>query len=141
MDKITPERRSANMARIRSADTKPEIVVRRLAHQLGYRFRLHRRDLPGNPDLVFVKQHKIIFVHGCYWHGHGCKVGGTGAKSNQDYWRPKIARNKERDDLAAAALRKSGWKVFVVWECETRDEAKLKDRLRRFLTRAYSIAS
>ena len=101
MDKITRERRSANMAQIRSANTKPEIIVRCAAHRLGFRFRLHRRDLPGKPDLVFVARKKIVFVHGCYWHGHGCKVGGTGAKSNQVYWGPKIARNRERDDLAS----------------------------------------
>src|SRR5262245_60068558 len=98
MDKITPERRSANMARIRSTNTMPEMVVRKLAHGLGYRYRLHRRDLPGKPDLVFVGKKKIILVHGCYWHGHGCPVGGTGAKSNQGYWGPKIARNRERDE-------------------------------------------
>jgi DNA mismatch endonuclease, patch repair protein len=135
MDKITPERRSANMARIRSAHTKPEIVVRRMAHRLGFRFRLHRRDLPGKPDLVFAGRNKIVFVHGCYWHGHGCKVGGTGAKSNQGYWRPKIARNRERDDLAIAALKVLHWKVLVIWECETRNEAELARRLRRFLKR------
>ena len=133
MDKITPERRSANMAKIRSANTRPEMIVRRAAHKLGFRFRLHRRDLPGKPDLVFVGRKKIIFVHGCYWHGHGCKVGGTGAKSNQDYWGPKIARNRERGDLAIATLRASGWKVLVIWECETRNDPNLAARLRRFL--------
>jgi DNA mismatch endonuclease, patch repair protein len=133
MDKITPERRSANMARIRSAHTKPEMIVRRMAHRLGFRFRLHRRDLPGKPDLVFAGRNKIVFVHGCYWHGHGCKVGGTGAKSNQDYWGPKIARNRQRDESAIAALTGLGWKVLAIWECETRNETELKRRLRRFL--------
>lgn len=133
MDKITPERRSANMARIRSANTKPEMIVRQIAHRLGYRFRLHRRGLPGKPDLVFVARKKIIFVHGCYWHGHGCKVGGTGAKSNKGYWGPKIAGNRKRDDLAITELRASGWKVLIIWECETRLEAKLVGRLRCFL--------
>lgn len=133
MDKISAERRSANMAKIRSADTKPEMMVRRLVHALGYRFRLHRNELPGKPDLVFPSRKKIVFVHGCYWHGHGCKVGGTGAKSNQAYWGPKIARNKERDAAAITALTQDGWKVLVVWECETRDGSKLEARLRRFL--------
>ena len=133
MDRITPERRSANMARIRSANTEPEMIVRRTAHRLGFRFRLHRRDLPGKPDLVFPGRSKVVFVHGCYWHGHGCKVGGTGAKSNQAYWGPKITRNRERDETSMAALIGSGWKVLVVWECETRDEAALAKRLRRFL--------
>jgi DNA mismatch endonuclease (patch repair protein) len=136
MDKITPERRSANMARIRSAHTKPEMIVRRMAHRLGFRFRMHRRNLPGKPDLVFAGRKKIVFVHGCYWHGHGCKVGGTGAKSNQAYWGPKIARNRERDDSAIIALKASGWNVLVVWECETRDETGLAKRLRRFLKSA-----
>ena len=103
------------------------------AHRLEYRFRLHRRDLPGKPDLVFVSRKKIVFLHGCYWHGHGCKVGGSGAKSNQGYWGLKIARNRERDDSTTARLRESGWKVLVVWECETRNQAELASRLRRFL--------
>jgi DNA mismatch endonuclease, patch repair protein len=133
MDTVTSERRSANMARIRSANTKPEMIVRSAAHRLGFRFRIHRRDLPGKPDLVFAGRKKIIFVHGCYWHGHGCKVGGSGPKSNQSYWGPKIARNKARDDSTIAALRRSGWKVLVIWECEARNAAKLADRLRNFL--------
>jgi DNA mismatch endonuclease (patch repair protein) len=133
MDKITPERRSANMANIRSANTKPELKVRRIAHRLGFRFRLNRRDLAGRPDLVFVARKKIVFVHGCYWHGHGCKIGGTGAKSNQAYWGPKIARNRERDDSAVEALTGLGWKVLIIWECETRDESQLASMLEHFL--------
>lgn len=133
MDKITPERRSANMARIRSANTKPEMIVRRMVHRLGFRFRLHRRGLPGKPDLVFVARKKIIFVHGCYWHGHGCKVGGTGAKSNQGYWGPKISGNKARDKRYMKELRRAGWKVLTVWECETRKPAGLSNKLVRFL--------
>ena len=133
MDKITPERRSANMAKIRSVNTKPEMIVRRMAYRLGYRYRLHRRDLPGKPDLVFAVRKKIIFVHGCYWHGHGCSVGGRGAKSNQSYWGPKIAGNKARDASSISALIGLGWKVLVVWECETRNQPPLRKRLRRFL--------
>jgi DNA mismatch endonuclease (patch repair protein) len=133
MDKITPERRSANMARIRSAHTKPEMIVRRMAHRQGFRFRLHRRSLPGKPDLVFVAQRKVVFVHGCYWHGHRCKVGGTGAKSNQQYWGPKIAGNKARDKRHLAALTRAGWKILVVWECETHSLKRLEMRLLRFL--------
>ena len=132
MDKITPERRSANMARIHSANTKPEMIVRRTAHRLGFRFRLHRRDLPGKPDLAFVARKKVIFVHGCYWHGHGCRVGGTGAKSNQSYWGPKIAGNKARDASSVTALAGLGWKVLIIWECKTRDTG-MESRLRRFL--------
>lgn len=134
MDKISPERRSANMAKIRSRDTKPEMAVRSLVHRMGYRFRLHRRDLPGNPDLVFGPRKKIIFVHGCYWHGHGCAVGGKGAKSNQQYWGPKIARNKQRDRSSVAKLRRRGWRVLVIWECKTKKTRWLADKLRKFLS-------
>lgn len=135
MDKISRERRSANMARIRSAHTKPEMVVRRMAHKLGFRFRLHRRDLPGKPDIVFVRLNKIVLVHGCYWHGHGCKVGGKGAKSNRSYWRSKIAGNKARDKKHLKALNRAGWKVITVWECETRRAgSKLEQKLQQFLS-------
>src|SRR5262249_52585855 len=127
------ERRSANMARIRSANTKPEMIVRRMAHGLGFRFRLHGRDLPGKPDLIFPGRRKIVFVHGCYWHGHGCAVGGTGAKSNRAYWGPKITRNRERDSTVISALRRKGWRVLVIWECKTKDMQSLAKRLQHFL--------
>ncbi len=135
MDKISVERRSANMRAIRSKDTSPELAVRRLVHSMGIRFRLHRSDLPGKPDLVFGPRQKVIFVHGCYWHGHGCKVGGTGAKSNIAYWGPKITGNKERDRRRVRELKKLGWKSLVVWECETKHPTRLKAKLRRFLGR------
>jgi DNA mismatch endonuclease (patch repair protein) len=133
MDKISVERRSANMRAIRSKNTTPELVVRRLVHSMGVRFRLHRTDLPGKPDLVFGSRKKVIFVHGCYWHGHGCSVGGTGAKSNRAYWGPKIAGNKARDKSRLIDLKRAGWKAFVVWECETRNLSRLEKRLFRFL--------
>ena len=135
-DKLSPAHRSENMRRIRSKGMKPEIAVRQLAHRLGYRFRLHRLDLPGKPDLVFPRHQKAIFVHGCFWHGHGdpfCIDGRRQPKSNLDYWLPKLARNKERDHANQAALESRGWKIMVVWECETRDVAKLAERLQRFL--------
>jgi DNA mismatch endonuclease (patch repair protein) len=135
MDKITPERRSANMARIRSTNTKPEMIVRRIVHKLGYRYRLHRRNLPGKPDLVFVSRKKIVLVHGCYWHGHGCTVGGTGAKSNRSYWGPKIVGNQDRDKRNLAALKRLGWRVLVIWECQTRDTGRVALRITRFLGR------
>lgn len=134
MDKISSERRSANMRAIRSKDTAPELVVRRLVHSMGFRFRLHRADLPGKPDLVFGPRKKVIFVHGCYWHGHGCSVGGTGAKSNRAYWGPKIAGNKARDNSRLTDLKRAGWKVSVIWECETRNIARLERKLLRFLS-------
>lgn len=135
MDKLTPERRSENMRRIKSTGMKPELLVRSLVHRMGYRFRLHRRDLPGKPDLVFAPRRKVIFVHGCFWHGHddpACRDGRT-PRSNESYWLPKLARNKERDAASVAALEASGWGVLVIWECETRDAEGLKKRLQDFL--------
>lgn len=135
MDKLTPERRSANMRKIGSSGTKPELIVRRLAHKLGYRFRLHRRDLPGRPDLVFGPRKRVIFVHGCFWHGHD-RVGCLDArlpKSNTSYWSQKLSGNKARDLRNADALEAAGWKVLAIWDCETHDVAVLAERLRAFL--------
>jgi DNA mismatch endonuclease (patch repair protein) len=133
VDRITPAQRSDNMRAIRSKDTGPERMVRSLAHQAGFRFRLHRSDLPGKPDLVFPKHKAVIFVHGCYWHGHGCRRGGQGAKSNVDYWAPKIERTKARDELNRGQLEKSGWRVLTVWECELTSTKALAERLESFL--------
>jgi DNA mismatch endonuclease (patch repair protein) len=135
-DRVTPEQRSRMMSAIRGKDTAPEMAVRRLAHALGYRFRVHRKDLPGKPDLVFPGRKAVVFVHGCYWHGHGCARGGSGAKSNQAYWGPKITRNRERDVRNAAALEEAGWRVMTVWECEVKDRDALAARLREFLGEA-----
>jgi DNA mismatch endonuclease, patch repair protein len=135
MDRLTPERRSENMRRIRSKGMKPELTVRRLLHGLGYRFRLHRRDLPGKPDLVFGPRRKVIFVHGCFWHRHddpAC-LDGRAPRSNQSYWLPKLARNKQRDIANLSALRAAGWDFLVIWECETRDLKKLSVRVAEFL--------
>jgi len=106
------------MRAIRSKHTKPELRVRKVAHSMGLRFRLHRKDLPGKPDLVFPKHKLALFVNGCFWHGHGCKRGGTGPKSNTGYWAPKIARTRARDAASMAALKEVGWKVAILWECE-----------------------
>jgi DNA mismatch endonuclease (patch repair protein) len=135
MDHVTADQRSANMRAIKSTGTGPEMTVRRLVHAMGYRYRLHRSDLPGKPDLVFGPKRKAIFVHGCYWHGHGCRVGGKGAKSNQQFWGPKIAGNRARDQRTAVALRNDGWKILVIWECEIRNGKGLKTRVRKFLVR------
>jgi DNA mismatch endonuclease (patch repair protein) len=135
MDKLTPAGRSANMRQIRSQGTKPELAVRSLVHRLGYRFRLHRKGLPGKPDLVFVSRQKVIFVHGCFWHGHereGC-LDSRVPKSNTGYWSPKLAGNKARDVRSLAALEGQGWKVMVIWECEVGDTTVLASRIRRFL--------
>jgi len=124
------------MRRIKSKDTKPELIVRKLVHGLGYRYRLHRRDLPGKPDLVFGSRRKVIFVHGCFWHGHDDQacLDGRAPRSNQAYWLPKLARNKLRDLASVAALESAGWDVLIIWECETRDTGLLSCRLKGFLS-------
>src|SRR5471032_1595046 len=106
--------RSENMRRIKSRDTKPEMTIRRLVHGMGYRYRLEKTGLPGRPDMVFSSRHKVIFIHGCFWHGHACRRAHT-PKSNLGYWSPKLARNKSRDRVVGAALRKMGWKRLVLW--------------------------
>lgn len=131
--KETPELRSRIMRAVKSTNTTPELTVRSLAHRMGYRFRLHRKDLPGKPDLVFPKLHKAIFVHGCFWHGHDCARGGRTPKENRDYWRSKIAKNRGRDEEAWSGLTRSGWKVKVLWECELKDQQLLERKLRSFL--------
>lgn len=132
MSHIDP-RRSALMARVRGRDTKPEIIVRKAAFALGYRFRLHRRDLPGSPDLVFVSQKKVIFVHGCFWHRHKNCLRTTTPRTRGAFWRSKFKANVERDMKNIAALRSLGWKVLVVWECETSERRTLQDQLKLFL--------
>jgi DNA mismatch endonuclease (patch repair protein) len=125
--------RSENMRRIRSKDTAPEMTVRRLAHSLGYRYQLHRKDLPGKPDLVFPGRRKVIFIHGCFWHQHpGCREGRL-PKSNAAYWQPKLQRNIERDQAALAQLAASGWSALVIWECETASQENLQKSLLSFL--------
>lgn len=118
MDRISRERRSANMAAIRGADTKPELVVRRHLHAAGFRFRLHAATLPGKPDIVLPRHRAAILVHGCFWHVHDCPLGTVKPKTNADFWAAKRARTVERDAEKLAALRELGWRVRVVWECE-----------------------
>lgn len=132
-DILTPAGRSARMALIRGKDTKPELTVRRLLHRLGYRFRLHRRDLPGRPDLTFPGRRKVIYVHGCFWHHHsGCKAGHL-PSSRQEYWGPKFQRNVERDAKNLNEIAILGWQPFVVWECQTRNGHALAASLSAFL--------
>jgi DNA mismatch endonuclease (patch repair protein) len=123
------------MRQVRSQHTKPELLVRSVAHRLGYRFRLYRRDLPGAPDLVFPARAKVVFVHGCFWHGHTCRRGARPPQTNAEYWREKIARNKQRDRRHQRELRCLGWSVLVLWECQLRDQHKLMAKLSRFLER------
>lgn len=130
-DVHSPATRSYNMSRIRCQDTTPERLVRSHVHKLGFRFRLYRSDLPGKPDLYLPRHGAVIFVHGCFWHCHGCKVGGKAKpKSNTSYWSKKLQRNKERDRANQKALRKLGLRVFIVWECWTRNAAELHAKMR-----------
>lgn len=121
------------MRAVKGKNTGPEMIVRRLVHALGYRYRLHRKDLPGKPDLVFPARRGVIFVHGCFWHQHDCPRGARSPKSNRDYWLPKLRRNRERDAKNQARLKEEGWKVLVVWECETKDRDRLARGLKGFL--------
>jgi DNA mismatch endonuclease, patch repair protein len=132
MDKLDAQRRSENMRRIKSKNTKPEVLLRSLLHRQGYRFRIHCKDLPGKPDIVFPGRRKVVFVHGCFWHQHqDCREGRI-PSSRQDYWGPKLKRNRERDAAAIAELRERGWEVEIVWECEV-DVLERFARLERFL--------
>ena len=126
-------KRSAVMARVKSKDTTPEKTVRRVLTRLGARYRLHRRDLPGHPDIVLPGRRLAIFVHGCFWHGHDCARGSRVPKNNRDYWLAKVGRNVARDARAIAALGTDGWRVEVVWECDLKDEVALTARLSALL--------
>ena len=132
VDIMTPEQRSALMSRIRSVDTKPELFVRRALHALGYRFRTHVRDLPGRPDLVFTKRHAVVFVHGCFWHRHGCKKTYV-PKVREDFWHGKFKTNVDRDERNRLQLMETGWRVLVVWECEVENDDTVLDRIVAFL--------
>lgn len=135
MDTLTPPQRSERMGRVRGRDTKPEMRVRKLAHAMGYRYRLHRKDLPGKPDLVFPGRKKVIFVHGCFWHRHRsqkCKLARL-PKSRLDFWLPKLNANRQRDLKNVRKLKSLGWKVLIVWECESASNEHLENKLRDFL--------
>ena len=132
MDTITSAQRSSLMSRIRSKNTKPELKVRSILHGLGYRFRLHRKDLPGRPDIVLPRHKKIVLVQGCFWHGHGCVLAST-PKSNQGYWNAKISGNRARDVRNRESLERQGWKILELWECEMRDPVSLEIALKTFM--------
>lgn len=131
MDRLTPRQRSRLMSRVRAKSSALEMTVRSEVHRMGLRFRLHRADLPGTPDLVFVSRRKVVFVHGCFWHQHSCRRGDRIPATNRRYWVPKLARNRERDAQARRALRKLGWEVLTIWECEIRRN-QFVEKLRRF---------
>jgi len=134
-DTLTVVERSRRMSRIRGKNTKPELVVRRLVHAMGYRYRLHRRDLPGVPDIVFIRRRKVIFVHGCFWHRHpdsDCRLARL-PKSRLDFWREKLEDNRRRDKRNEARLRAIGWGVLTVWECQIKNKTSLKIKIADFL--------
>jgi DNA mismatch endonuclease, patch repair protein len=122
------------MRKIRAVDTAPEMIVRRLVHRMGFRYRLHVADLPGKPDLVFSRLHRIVEVRGCFWHRHNGCIDSHIPKSRADYWKPKLERNAQRDCENLRKLRRLGFRVLVVWECETKRPARVEKRLRRFLS-------
>lgn len=126
------------MRAVKSKNTTTEMVVRRLVHALGYRYRLHRKDLPGVPDLVFPSRRAVIFVHGCFWHQHECPRGARIPKTRRDYWTPKLRKNQKRDRQHQEHLHRSGWRVLVIWECEINSSVELADRLSVFLNSARS---
>jgi DNA mismatch endonuclease (patch repair protein) len=133
MNRPVPEIRSKTMRAVKSVDTGPEMVVRRLLHRMGYRYRLHCPDLPGKPDIVFRSRKKVILVNGCFWHGHGCVRGNRLPKNNREYWSAKIASNVSRDTRHYAKLSESGWVTLVIWECEIRNIDNLRLRLEMFM--------
>ena|SRR6266404_3914850 len=140
-DVLTPQQRSFNMSRIRSRDTRPEMTVRSIVHRLGYRYRLHKKDLPGKPDVVLVRHRKIIDVHGCFFHVHKCKYGSVVPATNAKFWKTKRLSNVERDRRNLRALKRNNWKVLIVWECETRNLAKLAKRIEKFLSSTSAATS
>ena len=133
MDVLTPEQRHRCMSRIRSTNTKPELIVRRMVHSMGYRYRLHQDGLTGKPDLVLTKYHAVIFVHGCFWHMHNCRYGKVKPKTRAKFWQSKREGNVARDKRNLRKLRREGWKVLVIWECQTRNSNRLIERINKFL--------
>ncbi|HML96480.1 MAG TPA: very short patch repair endonuclease [Thermodesulfobacteriota bacterium] len=132
-DTFSKNKRSWIMSRVHSENTSPEIIVRSLTHCLGYRYRLHKKELPGKPDLVFPSRKKVIFVHGCFWHGHNCTRGNRRPKTNQVYWQMKIQRNKIRDQKHTQELLLLGWRTLTIWECQLKNPEDLKCILKSFL--------
>jgi DNA mismatch endonuclease (patch repair protein) len=138
-DVHTPAQRSYNMSRVRGRDTQPEMRVRRLLHAAGLRYRLHGKGLPGRPDLVFAGLRAVVFVHGCFWHMHKCRWGKPVPATNKDFWAQKRLGNALRDRKNRAALKADGWRVFEIWECETRDAARLERRVGRLIAALRAV--
>jgi len=139
MDTRTPEQRSYIMRSVRSRNTGPELIVRQILHRMGFRFRLHRKSLSGCPDIVLARHRAIIFVHGCFWHGHACSKGRL-PKSRLGFWTKKIVQNRRRDSESVRSLRKAGWRILTIWQCQTKDERGLRSKLLRFLGARKGIA-
>ena len=133
MDVHTKKQRSFNMSRIRGKDTKPEMVVRSMVHRMGFRYRLHQKNLPGKPDIVLTRHRKIIMVHGCFWHMHNCRYGRVVPKTNAKFWQEKRAATVARDKRNLRQLRKDGWKVLTIWECQIKKSKALINRIVNFL--------
>jgi DNA mismatch endonuclease (patch repair protein) len=133
VDVLTKQQRSFNMSRIRDKNTKPEIIIRSIVHRMGFRYSLHNNKLPGKPDLVLTRHQKIIFVHGCFWHVHKCRYGKVIPQTRKKFWQTKRQGNMNRDRKNLKSLKKLGWKVLVVWECQTRDLQQLSAKLVKFL--------
>lgn len=131
-DPLSKKQRGERMSRIRGENTKPELKVRQLIHRMGYRYRLHAKEVPGHPDIVFRQKYKVIFVHGCFWHQHGCSHYRM-PKSRQEFWLPKLSRNVERDKDSYQRLLHEGWAVLLVWECQLKDMKSLRQRIQAFL--------
>ena len=133
-DVLTPQQRSFNMSRIRNRDTRPEMIVRSIIHGMGYRYSLHKKTLPGKPDVVLVRHRKIIDVYGCFFHMHECRYGSVVPATNAKFWKAKRLSNVERDRRNLKVLKREGWRVMIVWECETRNLPKLSKRIEIFLS-------
>lgn len=133
-DTLTPEQRRRSMASVKGKDTGPEKIVRSLLHKLGYRFRLHRRDLPGKPDIVFPSRRKVVFVHGCFWHMHKCRRGKVAPVTNAEFWHTKRHGTVNRDRRTLRTLAANGWEAYIVWECALKDLNALRSRLEEFLS-------
>ena len=139
VDRLSPERRSALMARIGPKNTKPELTVRRLLHAAGWRYRLHRKGLPGTPDIVFGYRKAALFVHGCFWHGHHCRLGRL-PKTRPEFWSEKIAGNRARDARKVDQLVEQGWRVMTIWQCSLKDPDRALHQIEDFLTTPVGIA-
>jgi len=133
-DRFSPKKRSEIMARVKGQDTKPEKVVRSLLHKMGYRFRLHQSDLPGNPDIVLTRHGKVVFVHGCFWHGHRRCSRASRPVTNTDFWNRKLESNIKRDSKVVRRLRSAGWSVMIIWQCQIGNVGSLERRLKGFIS-------